>query len=250
MGKNRQLTRASKDEGRLVNWLNDERVPLGPRERIAAIARDLCALSVSGKHLRMRVPTPDALQMLKAAGLGKMPFPEAMRRLTTAEFQELDTGLRLFDQEAGERVSRSLNKYRFRPYINAWRGHRNARAFIAMLVPETWNIDPTVAQVESGSWPGWSDIMRGSAEEQEGWMVLTLMNLSSSGKACRLRQCECDRWFYAGHMKKQHCSDTCRKRASRRDRSPNQIERRREYMRDYQREARARDRKRTKKGGN
>jgi hypothetical protein len=141
-----------------------------------------------------------------------------------------DAGERRFDYAAYTRVSEALRRYAFRPYINLARRAQSIQAFPAQLVPSGWSQTPTVGDAESGIWPTLADKKRGSVKEQEAWMVLLLMGLSSAGALARLRECRCGKWFYAQRPEKRHCSEACRKGAYRPDKKH-----RREYMRKYMR---------------
>ena len=231
MVNGRQFTkRAVHDGNALADWLNDKNVPALARDRVAAITRDLATLSTSAKRVLMRVPTRQSLAAVVASGIPRDTPITDDRVRAMLEWEVQDAGERWFDYAAYMRVSEALRRYVFRPYINLARRAHNIQAFPAQLVPSGWSQGPTVRDVESGIWPTLADKKRGSVKEQEAWMVLLLIGLSSAGIVARLRECRCGKWFYARRPEKRHCSEACRKGAYRPDKKH-----RREYMRKYMR---------------
>lgn len=228
----RQLTKSAREDGNaLADWLNDKTVPAPARIRVAAIARDLATLSANAKRVFMRVPTRQSLAMVLASGIPRDTLITDERVRAMFEWETRDAGVRDFDGAAYLRAAKALRGYKFCPYINLVRRARNIHAFPAQLVPDGWSQIPTVGNAEFGNWPTSADKKRGPAKEQEAWMVLLIMGLSSAGAMARLRECECGRWFFASRPEKRHCSEICRKDAYRP--SAEQKEHRRKYMREY-----------------
>jgi hypothetical protein len=73
----------------------------------------------------------------------------------------------------------------------------------------------------------------------EGSSIKALIELGSAGYVNRVRQCLCGKWFYARLAPQHSCSATCRQK--RFQQSSQYKRKKREYMRNYRRDEKAKD---------
>jgi hypothetical protein len=200
----------------LVKWLNGKEAPAF-RKRISALARDLAALCMSADKIRLRWPT-DLSEVLD-----EIPLKDIYEQGLVRKFVVVNTGARTFDNAAHARVVKALRRYSFRPFINLVKIEK-LRAFQIELAPTGWspNVTAGKARKSFGQWPTPEDMFDFPRSEQEPWLVLLLVRLTSSGEIIRLRECECGcgRWLFAAkRLGKRFYDDSCRWKAHDKDRA-------------------------------
>jgi hypothetical protein len=164
----------------IADWLNNRKIPVSARERVARLARDLGTLSSSVFEW-------------------KMP-----------------SKFRYHDQTDYIRIAESLAVYRFVPYVYANPVSQDVPPFGVLMVPDIWATSERITTAMKFGRvmeiPTSRVIDSGSVEEQEAWQVKRLIDLSITGEIERLRECRCGKWFDAWRLDKHYCDDACRKK--------------------------------------
>lgn len=217
--------------------MNSPAVSKGARTRIAELVRTLTSVAYAVEEKNFRRPSSKWYDRARATGLvnDATLYSDAFLAVPVRanEWEWFSVGGRVTGKH-NDKLQEALSKYRYRVYFNPIKTDHSRDSAILQIVPANWKAQPMIG--DRKDWPSAGSFRDSSDEVQEAWMVYRLAEIAKSADLNRLRMCKCGKWFYANRKDKNYHDENCRKKFH--EPTPDRLGARRKYNREYQRDYR------------